>query len=73
VTSGPQPPPWSAARRCCYPPRTRGQAAHAAGAGCLLLTHFWPGNNRHQSRAEAAEEFNGPVMTADENLIIPLS
>jgi ribonuclease BN (tRNA processing enzyme) len=50
-----------------------GQAAHAAGAGRLLLTHFWPGNDRHQSRAEAAGEFSGPVMIADENLIIPLS
>jgi ribonuclease BN (tRNA processing enzyme) len=50
-----------------------GQAAHAAGAGRLLLTHFWPGNDRHQSQAEAAEEFTGPILTADENLVIPLA
>jgi len=50
-----------------------GQAAHAAGAGRLLLTHFWPGNDRHQSQAEAAEEFTGPILTADEDLVIPLA
>ena len=50
-----------------------GQAAHAAGASRLLLTHFWPGNDRHQSQAEAAEEFTGPILTADENLVIPLA
>ena len=50
-----------------------GQAAHAAGAGRLLLTHFWPGNDRHQSQAEAAEEFIGPILIADEDLVIPLA
>jgi len=50
-----------------------GQAAHAAGAGRLLLTHFWPGNDRHQSQAEAAEEFTGPILIADEDLVIPLA
>jgi ribonuclease BN (tRNA processing enzyme) len=49
-----------------------GQAAHAARASRLLLTHFWPGNNRQQSQAEAAEKFTGPILTADENLIIAL-
>jgi len=53
--------------------RGAGQAAHTAGADRLLLTHFWPGNNRRQSQAEAAEKFTGPVLTADEDLVIPLA
>ena len=50
-----------------------GQAAHAARAGRLLLTHFWPGNDRRRSQAEAAENFTGPILTADEDLVIPLA
>src|SRR5262249_2383112 len=50
-----------------------GQAANAARAGRLLLTHFWPGNDRRQSPAEAAGEFTGPILSADEGLVIPLA
>jgi ribonuclease BN (tRNA processing enzyme) len=53
--------------------RAPGQAAHVAGAGRLLLTHFWPGNDRQQSQAEAAEKFTGPILTADEDLVVPLA
>lgn len=52
--------------------RNAGQAAQTAGARRLLLTLFWPGNDRHQSQAEAAEQFTGPILIADEDLSIPL-
>lgn len=44
------------------------QAAAAGGAGRLLLTHFWPGNDRERSRAEAAEHYSGEILLADEGL-----
>jgi ribonuclease BN (tRNA processing enzyme) len=37
-----------------------------------LLTHFWPGNDREQSRAEAASVFSGEILLADEGLVVPL-
>jgi ribonuclease BN (tRNA processing enzyme) len=49
-----------------------GRAAAAAGAHRLLLTHFWPGNDRNRSRAEAAAYFPGEVLLADEGLSIAL-
>jgi ribonuclease BN (tRNA processing enzyme) len=52
--------------------REAGQAAAAAGARRLLLTHFWPGNDRGASRAAAAAVFGGDVLLADEGLDIPL-
>ena len=45
-----------------------GQVAAAAGARCLLLTHFWPGNDREASRRAAATAYSGPVLLADEGL-----
>lgn len=54
---------------------TAGQAAAAAaeaGARRLLLTHFWPGNDREASRAEAARYFGGEVLLATEGMRIPL-
>lgn len=50
-----------------------GAAAAAAGARRLLLTHFWPGNDRLACRAEAAEQFAGEIFLADEGLDIDLS
>lgn len=47
-----------------------GTAAQAAGAKRLLLTHFWPGNDREASRREAAAVFDGDVLVADEGLQI---
>jgi ribonuclease BN (tRNA processing enzyme) len=52
--------------------REAGEAATAAGARRLLLTHFWPGNDRERSRAEAAEVFGGEVLLADEGLEVTL-
>ena len=42
--------------------------AAAGGAGRLLLTHFWPTNDRSRSREEAAEAFHGPILLAEEGL-----
>jgi ribonuclease BN (tRNA processing enzyme) len=50
--------------------REAGEAAAAAGARRLLLTHFWPGNDRNSSRAAAAETFPGEILIADEGLVI---
>jgi ribonuclease BN (tRNA processing enzyme) len=49
-----------------------GQAARAANARRLLLTHFWPGNDRERSRADAEQEYSGEVLLADEGLRIDL-
>jgi len=47
-------------------------AAAAAGASRLLLTHFWPGNDRRASYATAAETFSREIFIADEGLEITL-
>lgn len=52
--------------------REAGEAAAAAGARRLLLTHFWPGNDRRASRAAAAAAFRGDILLADEGLEVPL-
>lgn len=49
-----------------------GRAAAAAGARRLLLTHFWPGNDRQASAASAATAYAGEILLADENLEIAL-
>jgi ribonuclease BN (tRNA processing enzyme) len=49
-----------------------GVAAAAAGARRLMLTHFWPGNDREKSRSEAAAVFSGEILLADEGLVVPL-
>jgi ribonuclease BN (tRNA processing enzyme) len=48
--------------------RQAGEAAAAAGARRLLLTHFWPDNDRQASRAAAAAVFGGEVLIAEEGL-----
>lgn len=48
------------------------EAASRAGAQRLLLSHFWPGNDRHASGAAAARHFDGEVLLADEGLEIVL-
>lgn len=45
-----------------------GRWATRAGAERLLLTHFWPGAERRRSVAEAAQEFAGAVLAADEGM-----
>jgi ribonuclease BN (tRNA processing enzyme) len=52
--------------------RQAGEAAAAAGARRLMLTHFWPDNDREASRAAAAAEFPGEILLADEGLEVPL-
>lgn len=49
-----------------------GRAATAARAQRLLLTHFWPGNDRDRSRAEAIRHFTGDVQLGEEGLEVPL-
>jgi ribonuclease BN (tRNA processing enzyme) len=52
--------------------REAGEAATAAEAHRLMLTHFWPGNDRDRSRAAAAETFSGEILIADEGAVIDL-
>ena len=52
--------------------REAGEAATAAGAHRLMLTHFWPGNDRERSRAAAAETFSGEILIADEGAVVDL-
>lgn len=52
--------------------REAGQAATAARSRRLLLSHFWPGNDRQLSRAAAAAVFPGEVLLAEEDLQVPL-
>jgi ribonuclease BN (tRNA processing enzyme) len=49
-----------------------GEWARRAGARRLMLTHFWPGLDRDRSRSEAEATFGGPVLIADEELVVPL-
>ena len=54
---------------------TSGEAgtwARRAGARRLLLTHFWPGNDRAISVAAARAEFDGEILTAEEDLVVTL-
>jgi ribonuclease BN (tRNA processing enzyme) len=49
-----------------------GEAAADAGAKRLMLTHFWPGNDREITRELAAAAFDGPIVLADEGLVVDL-
>lgn len=49
-----------------------GMVAARAGARRLLLSHFWPGNDRKRSRASAAAEFRGQVDVAEEGMRLVL-
>jgi ribonuclease BN (tRNA processing enzyme) len=52
--------------------REAGEAAVAAGARRLMLTHFWPGNDRGRSRAAAAEAYSGEIPLAEEGAVVEL-
>jgi ribonuclease BN (tRNA processing enzyme) len=65
-------PPAPNGRRMHLSAREAGQAATAAGARRLLLSHFWPGNDRKASHAAAAAVFPGEVLLAEEGLKIRL-
>ncbi|WP_027942750.1 MBL fold metallo-hydrolase [Amycolatopsis taiwanensis] len=49
-----------------------GAWARRAGARRLLLTHFWPGNDRAAAVAAARAEFDGEILAADEDLVVTL-
>jgi phosphoribosyl 1,2-cyclic phosphodiesterase len=52
--------------------RETAEAAAAARARRLLLTHFWPDNDRRAALAAASAAFPGEIMLADEGLSVPL-
>ncbi|MFS8100466.1 MBL fold metallo-hydrolase [Lentzea alba] len=49
-----------------------GSWAQAAGARRLMLTHFWPGNDRSAAVAAARSEFEGEVVAASEGDVYTL-
>lgn len=49
-----------------------GRWARRAGARRLMLTHFWPGNDRAAAMAAAAAEFGQPVLAAGEGMVVAL-
>lgn len=65
-------PPSPSPQQLLLTARDAGAVATAAGARRLMLTHFWPGNDRELSRREAAEVFDGEILLADEGLVVPL-
>lgn len=65
-------PPAPAGPRIHLSAREAGLVARAAGAKRLVLTAFWPGNDRARSAAEASEVFGGEVLIAEEGRTIDL-
>jgi len=49
-----------------------GQWAARAAARRLMLTHFWPGNDRAAAVEAAGAEFDGEVLAASEGLALRL-
>jgi ribonuclease BN (tRNA processing enzyme) len=49
-----------------------GYWATSAEARRLMLTHFWPGNDRGVSLRQAAGQYSGELMAADEGMVIDL-
>ncbi|WP_218670859.1 hypothetical protein [Microbispora sp. GKU 823] len=49
-----------------------GEWARRAGARRLMLTHFWPGNDRAASVAAARPAFGGDVLAAEEGLTVEI-
>ncbi len=52
--------------------RLAGEVAAAAGARRLMLTHFWPGNDRERTRADARAAFGAEPLLADEGVEVAL-
>lgn len=67
---GSQGPPPASSRKLHLSASEAGEAAAAAGARRLMLTHFWPGNDRERSRRAAARAFSGEILLADEGLAV---
>jgi ribonuclease BN (tRNA processing enzyme) len=49
-----------------------GRLGRQAGARRLMLTHFWPGNDRPAAATAASAEFGRDVLTAEEGLTVEL-
>lgn len=49
-----------------------GYWATEAEARRLMLTHFWPGNDRGVSLRQASEQYSGELMAANEGLVVDL-
>lgn len=49
-----------------------GRWATQAGARRLMLTHFWPGNDRALAVDTARAHFAGDIVAATEDLVVPL-
>jgi ribonuclease BN (tRNA processing enzyme) len=49
-----------------------GRLGRLAEARRLMITHFWPGNDRAAARAAASAEFGGDVLAAEEGLTVRL-
>jgi ribonuclease BN (tRNA processing enzyme) len=47
-----------------------GEHAERSGAGRLVLSHIWPGDDRERSRQLAAEAYRGDLVVAEEGLRI---
>jgi ribonuclease BN (tRNA processing enzyme) len=52
--------------------RDAGQAAAAANAHRLMLTHFWPDSDREETRRAAEAVYSGDVIVATEDLEVSL-
>jgi ribonuclease BN (tRNA processing enzyme) len=52
--------------------REAGQAAAEANARRLMLTHFWPDNDRERTREAAQAVYSGDVIVATEDLEVSL-
>jgi len=52
--------------------REAGRWAARAGAGRLMLSHFWPGSDRAISLGQARETFAGEVIIAEEDMVVDL-
>lgn len=50
-----------------------GHWAHRAGARRLMLTYFWPGNDRIAAVAAATAEFGADVLAANEGFTVTVS
>lgn len=59
-------------RRNLLTPEEAGQWATRARAHRLMLTHFWPGNDREAAVAAAQSTFDGAVIAAEEDVVVPL-
>ena len=53
--------------------RSAARAARDANAQRLMLTHFWPGNDRELALQRASRYFDGQILTAEEELEVRLS